>query len=75
MWCLCVLACVQWNLSIEGTIGTQLAVLFREVYLPYTYALTFSGLNFRGFRGSAAISESFICKKLDQFEQVGGCKN
>ncbi len=24
---------VQWNLSIEGTIGTQLAVLYREVSL------------------------------------------
>ena len=24
---------VQWNLSIEDNIGTQLAVLYREVYL------------------------------------------
>ena len=24
---------VQWHLSIEDTIGTQLAVLYREVYL------------------------------------------
>ena len=28
------------------------------------YALTFAGLNFRGFRGSIAIRESFIPRKF-----------
>ena len=28
------------------------------------YALTFTGLNFRGFRGSVAIRESFIPRKF-----------
>ena len=27
------LSCIQWNFSIEDTIGTQLAVLYREVSL------------------------------------------
>ena len=27
------LSCIQWNLSIEDTTGTQLAVLYREVSL------------------------------------------
>ena len=33
------------------------------------YALTFVGLNFRGFRSSAAICESFARENLDQVEQ------
>ena len=33
VWILYTDCCVQWNLSIEDTIGTQLAVLYREVSL------------------------------------------
>ena len=39
------------------------------------YALTFAGLNFRGFRGSAAIRESFIPRKFRTvWQRVSICK-
>jgi len=39
------------------------------------YALTFAGLNFRGFRGSAAIRESFIPRKFRLvWQRVCVCK-
>ena len=34
------MSCIQWNLSIEDTIGTQLAVLYREVSLIQRYICT-----------------------------------
>ena len=31
--CIFVYSMVQWNLSVQDTAGTQLSVLYREVYL------------------------------------------
>ena len=38
------LSCIQWNLSIVGTIGTQLAVLYREVFLTQRYRFVHSSM-------------------------------
>ena len=35
---------IQWNLSIEDTIGTQLAVLYREVSLIQRYVDLYTAL-------------------------------
>ena len=31
--CVCASMYIQWNLFIKDTVGTQLAVLYREVFL------------------------------------------
>ena len=53
------------NSDMQEGYCTTSTVMCVYIYI-YVYALTFAGLNFRSFHGSAAIRESFTHKKLDQ---------
>ena len=53
---------VQWNLSLSYTIGTQLAVLYREVFLIQRWICTL--LRTVGTAGSVLVKQVFFIQSV-----------